>query len=465
MNLFATIVTLLLIAWLFRRDFRERAAVTHALWIPFFWVFFSGSRFPSEWIQIGGFQLGGSSVDEGSPVDALCFFALIAAGLRVLFQRQVTVAEFFRNNRWVTIYLVYCLVAILWSDTPLSGFKRWIKLFGQPVMVLVVLTEPDPMEAFMRLMKRLAYVILPVSILFTRYYPLLGRAWDQWTFQPMNTGITMNKNVLGCDAFLLGMFFVWYLLQVRQRPPGTDRRNEMLLCAFMIFLDVWVLHMAHSSTSLGAFILGVGILVVFGFELVQRHKVGTYLVVGIVLVVLGEVTFGLHEYLISALGRDSSLTGRTDVWRILLNWDLNPLLGAGFEGFWTENRMAEFSAQVPGGLAINESHNGYLETYINMGLLGLGLTAAMLLATYGKARRILGMDLAFGQFRFAYLFAFLIYNWTEAAFRTHCVPFFIFFLVAIDYPRLQSLAEDSNAPVLDAEAPVPPDEISGRSAA
>ena len=29
----------------------------------------------------------------------------------------------------------------------------------------------------------------------------------------------------------------------------------------------------------------------------------------------------------------------------------------------------------------------------------------------------------------------LIYNWTEAVFRTHSVPFFIFFLAAIDYPR------------------------------
>jgi O-antigen ligase len=465
MTLFITIATLALIVWLFRRDNREEVDVTSALWIPFFWVFFSGSRFPSDWMQIIGLNLGGNSVDEGSPVDALCFFALIVAGVRVLFRRQVTLAEFFQNNRWVTIYLVYCLIAIVWSDTPLSGFKRWIKLFGQPVMALVVLTEPDPLAAFIRLMKRLAYVILPVSILFTRYYPLLGRKWDQWTFQPMNTGITLNKNVLGCDAFLLGLFFVWYLLQVRLRSPGRERRNELLLCLFILFLDAWVLHTAHSSTSLGAFILGVGILIAIGSEVVARHKIGTYLAVGIVLAVIGEVTFGLHHYLISALGRDSSLTGRTDVWRILLNWDLNPLLGAGFEGFWSEKRMAEFSAQVPGGLAINESHNGYLETYINMGWLGLGITAAMLLATYGKARRSLAMDLNFGWFRFSYLFAFLIYNWTEAAFRTHCAPFFIFFLVAIDYPRAEPMIGDASHHEMNAESSVAPDEISGRSAA
>ena len=48
-------------------------------------------------------------------------------------------------------------------------------------MALIVLTEPDPEEALTRLMKRCAYVVVPVSILFIKYYPQLGRAFDPWT--------------------------------------------------------------------------------------------------------------------------------------------------------------------------------------------------------------------------------------------------------------------------------------------
>ncbi|MGH7978725.1 MAG: hypothetical protein ACREE6_05075, partial [Limisphaerales bacterium] len=69
------------------------------------------------------------------------------------------------------------------------------------------------------------------------------------------------------------------------------------------------------------------------------------------------------------------------------------------------------------------------------GYIGVGITAAVLLATYGKARRELFRNFEFGRFRLAYLIAFIVYNWTEAAFRMNCFPFFMFFVVAIDYAK------------------------------
>jgi hypothetical protein len=45
----------------------------------------------------------------------------------------------------------------------------------------------------------------------------------------------------------------------------------------------------------------------------------------------------------------------------------------------------------------------------------------------------------------------LVYNWTEAAFRTHAFPFFVFFLIAIDYGRNLPPAAD---PYRDEEAEV-----------
>lgn len=447
----ATVITLAFVGWLFRRDFREKPNVTSALWLPFLWVFISGSRFPSGWLDIVGVHLGGTSVDDGSPLDALFFCALIGAGIYVLHQRRVNVVEFCRNNQWVTIYLAYCFLAILWSDIPLVALKRWIKLFGQPVMVLVLLTEPDPLESFTRLLKRLAYIWIPVSILFTRYYPFLGRAFDGWTGMPMNTGITTNKNVLGCDCFIVGLFFIWHFLRVRRQEPGPARRSEMLLCLSFLALTAWVLHMAHSSTSIGALALGTALMLVVGFDFVDRQRIGTYLVVTLVVGASAEWLFGIHNLALSLLGRDSTLTGRTDVWHMLLNWNINPIFGVGFESFWQEDRMAQIEAMNP-GLVINESHNGYLETYINMGMLGVAITLAMLFATFWKARRALLDNFDFGRFRFAYLAAFIIYNWTEAAFRTHSVPFFMFFLIAIDYPSVwesESVTEDIHPPETD----------------
>ena len=421
------------IVWLFRRDFRERPNVTSALWVPFFWAVFGGTRFLSDWLGIFGMHAGAVAVEEGSPVDALVFFFLIAAGVRILYHRRVNLSEFVRHNRWVSIYLGYCLLSIVWSDYSFIALKRWIKLFGQPVMVLVLLTEPDPLEAVVRMLKWLAYLVVPISFLFIKYFPDLGRAFDTWSGMPVNTGITTNKNILGCDCFILDFFFIWHFLRVRQREKGLARRNELALCLFFIGTISWLLYLAHSSTSLGSLVLAVAILWFLGLKFVDVRRLGVYVVTGLTIAAAAELFFGIHNYLFQALGRDSTLTDRTIIWQILLHWDVNPVFGAGFESFWLGDRPALVSKQF--SFILNEAHNGYLETYIQLGLLGGVLLLGMLLATYFKSQRTLLLNFNFGRFRLAFLAAFIVYNWTEAAFRTHCFPFFMFFLVAIDYPQ------------------------------
>lgn len=435
----ATIICLGIVVFLFRRDFREPTSATGAIWLPFFWVVISGSRFISGWLAVFGVNLGPISVEEGSPIDAFFFIILIGSGVVILLRRGVSYAEFARNNRWVTIYLLYCLLAIAWSDFPYVAFKRWIKLFGQPVMVLLLLTEPDPLESLTRLMKRCAYFLIPISILFVKYYPQWGRGFDTWTGSPSNTGITTNKNALGCDCLILGLFFIWHFLRVRRQERGVARRQELYLCGFFFLMIGWLFYNAHSSTSTGSFLLAAAVLVSLGFKFVDRRRIGVYLMVVLGIAALAEIFLGFHNYVIEALGRNPTLTGRTEIWGILLNWNINPILGVGFETFWLGERVAQIENLIP-GLFLNEAHNGYLETYINLGLLGLAITIILLFATYFKAHRALLEDFDFGRYRLAYLAAFIAYNWTEAAFRTHSVPFFMFFLIAIDYtarPRLE----------------------------
>jgi len=114
----------------------------------------------------------------------------------------------------------------------------------------------------------------------------------------------------------------------------------------------------------------------------------------------------------------------------------SPIFGYGFESFWLGDRRAAFSSGIV--FELNSAHNGYLETYLNLGIVGLAITLAMLFVVFRRSQAELMRDLDFGRFRVGYLFAFIAYNWTEAAFRTHIVPFFIFFVIAIEYRSLSS---------------------------
>lgn len=429
----AAILTVGFIVFLFRRDIREKHNVTGALWLPLIWMLIICSRQPGEWLNTFGFQVGAVTLEEGSPFDASIYCALIVAGVYVLHKRHVQLSEIIRNNKWLTIFFVYCLLAIFWSDFPFVAFKRWIKVVGHPIMALIVLTEPDPSEAVSSLLKRCAYVIVPVSILFIKYYPEFGRGFDVWTGAAVNTGITRNKNALGADCFILGFFFFWYLLQTWSMPRSKQRRTELLLTIGFLIAIWWLFSMAHSSTSLVSCVLGISIVAFLGLRFVDRRLIGTYLLCAVILVTLAQSMFDVWGQFLQFLGKSETLTDRTDVWHDVLQIPINPFLGAGFESFWLGDRLKILWDKWT--WHPNQAHNGYLETYLNLGLVGVAIMVSVLLATFRKARIELLRNFEFGRFRVGFVVAVMAFNWTEAVFKNISPTWFVFYLIALDYPH------------------------------
>ena len=236
-------------------------------------------------------------------------------------------------------FFLYCFISIIWSDFPFVAFKRWIKILGHPIMALIVLTEPNPEEALIRLMKRCAYVVVPVSILFIKYYPELGRG-----FEPVGRGSDrtqaspLNKNMLGADCLILGYFFFWHLLQTWRTERSTWRRNELRLIAGFLIGIWWLFSQAHSATSFISLFVGILVVVFVGIRSINKNLIGTYMLAALVLLVAAELAFGISGHLSESLGRGSGLTGRTVLWTALLGLHTNPILGTGFESFWLGER-------------------------------------------------------------------------------------------------------------------------------
>ena len=429
----ALLLTLGFIAFLFRREIRERPNVSGALWLPLLWLTLICSRSFTQWLNIFGWHVSGGSVEEGSPLDACFIFALLIAGFCVLLTRQVDFSEIVRNNGWLIIFVVYCLISIFWSDFPLISFKRWIKMFGHPIMALIVLTEPNLEEALTQLMKRCAYVVIPVSILFIKYFLYLGVRYDPWSGSQMRVGVTTGKNELGADCLIFGFFFFWYLLQIWRTERSNRRRNELWLIAAFLLMIGWLFHKAHSATSLICFFVGITVVVLLGTRWINKKFIGTYMLAGVVLIVAGELAFGISGQFSEALGRNSTLSGRTILWARLLEVHINPILGTGFESFWLGKRLDQLEGIfffIP-----NEAHNGYLEVYLNLGLVGLLIVIALLIATYWKIRPELFRNFEWGRYRLGFFVAVLLYNCTEAGFRILNPNLLVFYIIAIDYPR------------------------------
>jgi exopolysaccharide production protein ExoQ len=407
----AFFLTLGFIFFLFRRDLREKPNVTGVLWIPIIWLWIVGSRPVTTWLKTFGLPVSGaSSLEEGSPIDAAVYFVLIAAGIYVLSKREVSLSEVCRKNRWFVAFILYCLLAVIWSDYSFVSFKRWIKFIGTPIMVLVVFTEPDPVEGLRRLMKRVAYVLIPFSILAIKYYPTIGRNTGPWATASTNAGIAGNKNALGAVCLVLGFFFFWHIFQIWRTDKGKARRNELLLCFGFLCMVAWLLKEAHSSTSTGCFIVAIFTMLLLGSGFIKRNKriIGMYVVVAAALLLLAEEMFGITALIIEALHRDPTLTGRTVLWQMLLKHAGNPIIGTGFDSFWMGDRLLAIGQGY--WWQPNEAHNGYLENYLNLGFVGVFFLVGWIIAAFWKSRAEFLRNFEFGRFRLALLAAIVFYN-------------------------------------------------------
>jgi exopolysaccharide production protein ExoQ len=427
-------LTLAFILFLFRREFRAKTNVSGALWIPVIWLLITGSRSVSQWLTLG--QVGITSLEEGSPLDAAVYLALIVAGWIVLQQRGVNLSTFARYNGWLLAFLIYTLISIVWSDFPFIAFKRWIKVLGHPIMALVVLTDPDPVEAVKRVLKRVAYVLIPLSICFVKYFPQYSRGYDEWTGQAYNAGVATTKNELGCLCLILGIFFFWNTLQALKIKNPKARRNELVLNVGFFVLNWWLLSEASSATSLVTMLLGIAVLWVVARPFIDKRHVGLYLIAALIVFAALEPFFEIYENIVKALGRNLTLTTRTDLWSAVLHIQDNPIFGMGFESFWLGKRLDMLWKHF--NFHPIQAHNGYIEIYLNLGWIGIVLVIGQFLGTFQKIQRELIKRFEFGRLRLAFLLSIILYNYTEAAFAATSFVWTMFFLIAVDYPSLRA---------------------------
>jgi exopolysaccharide production protein ExoQ len=442
----ALLLTLGFIVFLFWRDFRERPEVSTAIWLPCIWMFLVATRPASKWLAVFGIPgFVSTAVEEGSTLDATVFLCLIAMAVYVLGQRQVSLSRLIRGNRWLACFVLYCLLAVLWSDFPFVSFKRWIKILGHPIMVVLVFTEPHWEEALAVITKRCAYVVFPISICWMKYFPALGRRHDEYGASN-NVGIAEAKNGLGEICLIFLLFLLWHLSKVWKQEKSFQRRGELRLTGLLILMALYCLGKAHSATSALSLLLGSATMVLLGLRFVSKRTIGVYVVGAVIVLAAAQMTFDIYGRMVELTGHEATIEGRGRLWGVLLQTDTNAIFGAGFESYWLGKRVEEIWAMPEFWWHPNQAHNGYLELYLNLGIAGLCLFAGVILATFRKILLELLQVFEWGRFEMGCLFAILAHNWTEAGFKGLGLSFLVFFIISVNYRHPRS---DFDTPGLD----------------
>jgi O-antigen ligase len=384
-----------------------------------------------------GLSPSGDTQLEGSPVDAAILGVLLVAAIVVLIRRKRRVWVLMRSNWPILIYFLYCLVSVAWSHHPDVSFKRWIKSLGDPVMVLVIVTDPRPVAAIRHLVSRIGFLLFPTSLLFIRYFGELGRGYTDFG-EPVNFGVTTNKNSLGLVVLVISLVVLWNVRRLWTNKHEPNRGRHLLAQGSLLGFGVILFWMANCSTGKACFVLGAFMMVVSNLRAINTRPARVHVLIFAILLAAGATLFlGGQGDVAEALGRQSSMSGRTDIWEAVIPTVPNALVGAGYESFWISSSAENFHQRLlekgwypPVVADTTEAHDGYVEVFLNLGGIGVCLLVLLLIAGYRRAFKAFRRDPELGGLLLAFVAVGVVYSVTEAGFRM-LNPAWIFLLLAI----------------------------------
>jgi exopolysaccharide production protein ExoQ len=422
----ALLIAAIFVLFAFRFDRKHNAYTSKALVWPTLWYLVTASHPFGVWLQMWGFPIPGGSNDptEGSSIDRYFYGGLTVIGLWILSRRRFDWGATFRRNSWLTTFIAFMALSILWSHYPFVSFKRFIKVIGSIVMACVILTEDDPLAAFSTVLRRCLYIHLPMSIICIKYFRNIGVSFDWFGTAESWQGISTTKNVLGQVAMLGVVYFFW---EVRRHWREYRWRNIYLP---YLFMAVYLLKGSEQDVSMTSISVCVFALVIFLRMQALRSRPEfvrpfvmkvLYAVAGLISLVLihSVVLFSadsIFGHLITLLGRDITLTDRTYIWSdVYAAAAGNPLLGVGFGGFWI-GRMANIPWNAHMTWVLGQAHSGYVDTYLQLGFVGAFLLAGVIFSTVPRLIDSMDEDFDFGCFRITLFLTILFVNMTESVY-------------------------------------------------
>jgi O-antigen ligase len=229
-------------------------------------------------------------------------------------------------------------------------------------------------------------------------------------------------------CMLFGLGAVWRFIAVYRDRKVPHRTQQLVTQGVILLMVFWLFAIANSMTSLSCFLLACSLMITTTFFTFARRPAAVHVMVAAVVCLSAFALFyNPGGYLLQELGRNATLTGRTEIWDQVLPMAGNPLFGTGYESFWLGKRLEKMWAF---NRDIHQAHNGYLEIYLNLGWVGLTLLAAVLVTGYRKVLDAVRRRQDLSSLCLAFFAAAIIYNFTEAAFGMMS-PMWIFLLLTI----------------------------------
>jgi exopolysaccharide production protein ExoQ len=258
----------------------------------------------------------------------------------------------------------------------------------------------------LRLLAKAMSVVTLLSLLMIVFWPALGTMTE--IFDNAWRGIFTHKNTLG-QMMLLNIIVIAIIL------PDLPKRRWMAGVALVLSCIILWFSFSRTPLLIG-FVLLFVLLMLRCLRLEQVKSAAAIaslcaLAAAVILFILGNVGAFL-----GAFGKDTTLTGRTDLWHLV--WALIQerfLLGYGYQAVWTDWSSPTARIWIALGWAAPSAHNGFLEIWLTLGVVGLVLALASIISTFTTALiRLLRFKNKGNDWTIIFVLLVFFYSFTES---------------------------------------------------
>ena len=341
---------------------------------------------------------------EGSPFLRYVWLPLYAAIFVGLVWKFQSIAQACLRLPFLMALLAVCAFSFLWSIDPGLSQRRSLAIIMTSAGGLYLGTRYN-WQTMLRLLGLLWLVVGVTSFITALALPEFGRSQDIHTGAWM--GLYYEKNQLGGHMARAAIFSVFLSLM--------DRRFRMVWAAMAVLSAALVL-LSTSKTALLGLLLGLGVLAVGAW---MKRGIRTSLATIWIGVISVSALAGLFliapDLVFDLLGRDASLTGRTDIWVTLVDYiEQRPLLGYGYGAFWAPESDPGNWVRETLQWEAPTAHNGWLEVAVGLGLIGLFLLTLDFMMTITRAI-LASVGTWTGVFALAFCVQFFLFSLSESA--------------------------------------------------
>ena len=336
------------------------------------------------------------------------------------------------------LLLGICLLSIIWSEAKGLTARRSVALVAT-TFTGFYLALRYPFNEQLKLLAALSKICIVLSLIFGVLH--LGTAVDSRS-GPM-FGLYIQGNSRGILSFLFDVLPIEFVFGRLYEPwygIFTQRNTLGIMMAFAIFVfylrsrsdpeEKWSAYLWASLSFLLLFLsgsltgfLGLWAVMVGGVLLgnIRRHRRWARRILLATAVIAGVGVYYAASHpasVTSFFDRDVTLTGRTTIWgaSLLLGMD-HPWIGHGFNAFWLGDEGPSGQIRKLAGWDVPSAHNGYLETYLHSGWIGVLLLLGVLVAAGRNAKSHFSQRSSVGYLFISLFLAALFYNYTEVTFN------------------------------------------------